>query len=384
MRSMLASGRMAKAVTAQSIAENISTNPLKSRGHYEGDRGEIAFPGGASARCGGRAAGATGLRGTIERGHRHCTQDQRGPPARGSCGGQRSSSGEDIARSGLKGPTDLQWQLPAVEFQTAQSVPDVFIRGVGTYNLQAGVDSAVAFSIDGIYLAHPSAYPPVLVDIAQVEEVRGPQGTLYGRNSNGGAISFVSNKPMLGQWDAEAGISTGNYAAFSSNFMVNVPITDTLATRFAIGTDRQDAIWANGYGVHNNFTARWRTLFQPIENLELIATLDRSRVSDNGFTGDACAPGGNDCPPHSFHPWTGVGPRNPGDFDHIDTWGAYLEANLKLSWATITSLTSYRNSDWQSQITSTVGDALPAYSPAGVLNPADMNIGIHTGSELPG
>src|SRR5215475_1700456 len=66
---------------------------------------------------------------------------------------------EDIARTGTKDPTDLQWQLPAVEFQTAQSVPDVFIRGVGTYNLQAGVDSAVAFSIDGIYLAHPSAYP---------------------------------------------------------------------------------------------------------------------------------------------------------------------------------------------------------------------------------
>ena len=288
-------------------------------------------------------------------------------------------SSDDIMRANIKGPTDLQWQLPAVEFQTAQSVPDVFIRGVGTYNLQAGVDSAVAFSIDGIYLAHPSAYPPVLVDIAQVEEVRGPQGTLYGRNSNGGAISFISNKPMLGQWDAEAGLSTGNYAAFGSNFMVNVPITATLATRFAIGTDRQDAIWANGYGVHNNFTARWRTLFQPIESLELIATLDRSRVSDNGFTGDACAPSGTDCPPHSFHPWTGVGPRNPGDFDHIDTWGAYLEANLKLSWATITSLSSYRNSDWQSQITSTVGDALPAYFPDGSLNPGDMNTGYTQG-----
>ena len=106
----------------------------------------------------------------------------------------------------------------------------------------------------------------------------------------------------------------------------------------------------------------------------MIATLDRSRVSDNGFTGDECVPAGNECPPGSFHPWTGIGPRDPGDFDHIDTWGAYLEANLKLSWATITSLTSYRNSDWQSQITTTVGDALPAYS-QGVLNPADMNTG---------
>src|SRR5512138_3526686 len=52
-------------------------------------------------------------------------------------------SSEEIARTGIKDPTELQWKLPAVEFQIAQSVPDVFIRGVGTYNLQAGVDSAV-------------------------------------------------------------------------------------------------------------------------------------------------------------------------------------------------------------------------------------------------
>ena len=289
-------------------------------------------------------------------------------------------SAEEIERTGVKDPTDLQWQLPAVEFQTAQSVPDVFIRGVGTYNLQAGVDSAVAFSIDGIYLAHPSAYPPVLVDIAQVEEVRGPQGTLYGKNSNGGAISFVTNKPVLGQWDAEAGISTGNFAALGSNFMLNVPLTDTLATRFAIGTDRHGAFYDDGYNAQNNFTARWRTLFQPLENLEIIATLDRSRVSDNGFgLTSNCAPG-TGCPPgSSYNPWTDIGPRNPFNFDRIDTWGTYLEANWKLSWATITSLTSYRNSDWKSYITSTVGTALPAYSPTGALNPADMNTGYTQG-----
>jgi iron complex outermembrane receptor protein len=289
-------------------------------------------------------------------------------------------SPEDIMRSGVKDPTDLEWQLPAVEFQTAQSVPDVFIRGVGTYDLQAGVDSAVAYSIDGIYLAHPSAYPPILVDIAQVEEVRGPQGTLYGRNSNGGAIIWETNKPVLGQWDAEAGISSGNYGAFGSDFMVNVPLTDTLATRFAFGTGRHDAYQSNGYDDANNFTGRWRTLFQPLDNLEFIATLDRSRISNDGYAVDACGPGGDLCPAGTtFHPWTGIGPRNPQNYDRIDTWGTYLEANLKLSWGTVTSLSSYRSSDWRSFITSTVGDAEPAYSPEGVLNPLDTNTGYTQG-----
>ena len=285
-------------------------------------------------------------------------------------------SSEEIARTGVKDPTELQWQLPAVEFQIAQSVPDIFIRGVGTYNLQAGVDSAVAFSVDGIYLAHPSAYPPVLVDIAQVEEVRGPQGTLYGRNSNGGAISFESHKPVIGKWDVQAGISAGNYSALGANFVVNVPVADTVATRFAIGTDRHDGYMSNGYGDQDNYTASWRTLFQPTENLELVASFDKSRIQNNGYTVDGCAPAGKACP---FHPWTGLGPRNPSDFDHIDAWAGYLEANWKLGWGTLTSLTSYRDSDWESHITRTVGDAEPAYSPTGELNPLNQNLGFTQG-----
>jgi len=266
-------------------------------------------------------------------------------------------SSEEIERSGIKDPTDLQWRMPAVEFQSATSVPAIFIRGVGTYNLQAGVDSAVAFSIDGIYLAHAQSYPPVLIDIAQVESVRGPQGTLYGRNSNGGAISFVTNKPRLGQWDAEAGVTTGNYSALGTEGELNIPLGGKLATRVAFGTDRHDPYYTNGYDDANNFTGRWRLLYQPLDNLEIIATADKSRIKNQGSTYDRCPPRSDYpvCGPGSWRPWTGIGPRDPGDFNRIDTWGAYLEANLTLGWGTITSLTSYRNSDWNSRQILTVG-----------------------------
>ncbi len=266
-------------------------------------------------------------------------------------------SSEEIARSGIKDPTDLQWRMPAVEFQSATSVPAIFIRGVGTYNLQAGVDSAVAFSIDGIYLAHAQSYPPVLIDIAQVESVRGPQGTLYGRNSNGGAISFITNKPRLGQWDAEGGITTGNFAALGTEGELNIPLGDKVATRVAIGTDQHDPYYTNGYGDANNYAGRWRVLYQALDNLEIIATLDKSRIQNNGSTYDRCPPRSDlpACPPGSFHPWTGIGPRDPGDYNHILTWGTYLEANLTEGWGTITSLSSYRSSDWNSRQILTVG-----------------------------
>jgi iron complex outermembrane recepter protein len=291
-------------------------------------------------------------------------------------------SSQDITRSGIQSMQDLQWKLPALEFQTAQSVPDVFIRGVGTYDLQAGVDSAVAYVIDGIYLAHPSAFPPVLVDIAQVEEVRGPQGTLYGRNSNGGAVIFNTNKPVIGRWDAEAGISTGDYGHLGSDFMINVPLTDTLATRFAFGTDRHDPYYSNGGVNGNNFTGRWRVLFRPLENLTLIATLDRSRVSTNdSWVPDRCPPGSSEaaCAGVSFRPWTGIGPHNPADFTAIDTWGTYLEADLSLSWGTITSLSSYRNSDWFAHQTWAIGPDPYGFTPQGVLLPGEVNTGYTQG-----
>ncbi len=289
---------------------------------------------------------------------------------------------EDIARAGIKDATDLQWQLPAIEFQVAQSVPDVFIRGVGTYDLQAGVDSAVAFSIDGIYLAHPSAYPPVLVDIAQVEEVRGPQGTLYGRNSNGGALAFNSNKPVLGRWDAEAGVDTGNFGHVGTNVMLNVPVTGTLSTRVAFGTDKHDPYYRNGDVDGNNYTGRWRTLWQPTDDFQVIATFDKSNISTNvSWTPDRCSERSNapQCAGVKFQPWTGIGPRNPADFTHTTTWGAYLEANLTLRWATITSLTGYRDSDWRSHLTWTAGGVPYGYSPQGDLLPGEMNSGFTQG-----
>ena len=293
---------------------------------------------------------------------------------------------EQIARFGIKDPTDLQWSMPAVEFQSATSIPAIFIRGVGTYNLQAGVDSAVAFSMDGIYLAHPQAYPPVLIDIAQVESVRGPQGTLYGRNSNGGAISFTSNKPLLGQWDAEAGVTTGNYSALGTEAEINVPLGDELATRVAFGTDRHDVYYANGYDNADNFAGRWRLLFQPLENLQIIATLDRSRIETDGSTYDSCPPRSTypACTPGSWRPFTGIGARDPDDFNRIDTWGTYLEADLTLSWGTLTSLSSYRNNDWESQQTLTEGAVNTGFTQGQVdrLTTQELRISSPTDSRL--
>lgn len=255
---------------------------------------------------------------------------------------------DTIERSGVKDPTDLQSRMPGVEFQTATSVPGVSIRGIGTYNLQSGVDAAVAYSIDDIYLARPQAFPPVLVDIAQVEVVRGPQGTLYGRNSNGGAISFRTNKPELGKLGAALTGTVGNYSTFGSEAMLNVPLGDKAAIRGAFGSNNRDGYYENGYGDANDWAARVRLLLQPADSFDFALTADRSRLRNAGATSDACPPRSSYaiCQTTPFRPWTGLDGRDPTDFVHIDIWSIYGEANLTLNDVTVTSLTSYRHTDW--------------------------------------
>jgi iron complex outermembrane receptor protein len=264
--------------------------------------------------------------------------------------------GEALTRAGIKNLNDLQSRMPSVEFSPATSVPIIFIRGVGTFSTQAGIDSAVAYTIDGIFAAHPQAYPPVLVDIARVESLRGPQGTLYGRNSNGGAINFLTNEPVLNQVQASAALTLGNYSSFGTEGVVNVPLGDTVALRAAFGSDKHSGYYPSGYSNANNWVGRVRLLFKPSSRLKIIATVDRYDIKNDGAGFDFCPPNSisPQCIGRPFRPFTGLKARDPADFNRIKTWGAYGEIDWSLDWATVTSLTSYRDNNFlarQTQVT---------------------------------
>ena len=102
----------------------------------------------------------------------------------------------DLRKAGVTNAMQLQEVLPAVKIMAA-AISNISIRGLGTPVNTSKVDSAVALSMDGIYLAHTNALPPVLFDLARVEAVLGPQGTLYGRNSNAGVVNFITNDPTF-------------------------------------------------------------------------------------------------------------------------------------------------------------------------------------------
>ena len=265
--------------------------------------------------------------------------------------------GGALERGGITGLTELQSRLPSVEFQVATSTPVITVRGVGTFSTQAGVDSAIAYTVDGIFLAHPQAYPPVLVDIARVESLRGPQGTLYGRNSNGGAINFLTNEPVLGQIQANVALTAGNYATFGSEAMLNVPLGETVAVRAAFGSNKRDGFYQDGYSDANDSVARLRVLFQPNDRVRIVLSGDRYRLSNDGAGWDYCPPNtiSSACAGRPFRPFTGLYGRNLADFNRSSSWSVYNQIDLTLDWATLTSLISYRDNDFLARQTQILG-----------------------------
>jgi iron complex outermembrane receptor protein len=271
-------------------------------------------------------------------------------------------AGNEISHFGISNFNDLQSQMPAVQFMGTITT-NTTIRGVGTYNNQPNVDAAVSWNIDGTYLSHHMATPPILFDIDRIEVVRGPMGTLYGKNSNGGAINIVTSKPVLGEWHARAEVGVGNYSQVDTEFMLNMPLGETAALRVAVANDYSEGYFEDGTEGTDNYAARARLLWEPTENFDLIATLDWSDVDGTGAGHSYCPPVGQiqspvGCAGIKWIPYQGMGypgqfvqngNKGPvGDspaFNKRENWGAYLEMNYRWDSATLTSISNWHKYD---------------------------------------
>jgi iron complex outermembrane recepter protein len=121
-------------------------------------------------------------------------------------------SGEDLDMRGITGIEDLQFAVPnlVISHNSQSPVTYAYIRGIGSDQLVAGFDPGVAYHVDGLYIGQPSAMPGDLWDMERVEVLRGPQGTLYGRNTTGGAINVITRDPDE-TFEAIADVTAGNY-----------------------------------------------------------------------------------------------------------------------------------------------------------------------------
>lgn len=148
--------------------------------------------------------------------------------------------GEALEARGVDSPADLGMFVPGADFSTNGGATSITIRGVGSDGLaQPKDDPSVAAHLDGVYLARPASLAALLYDIERVEILRGPQGTLYGRNATGGALNILAKRPTY-RFEAGGELSYGNYDAIQARGFVNVPFGDTVAFRGSVIYDTRD------------------------------------------------------------------------------------------------------------------------------------------------
>ena len=138
---------------------------------------------------------------------------------------------------------DITKLVPSMQ-ATRQGDHDVVtmtLRGIGNDQAKTEyADPEVAIFVDGVYSPRAEAAAGLLLDVEAAEVLRGPQGTLWGRNSTVGAVNFRTAKPEIGSYFGSAQLSVGNYNAVGARAVVNLPITDTFAMRLALAQEQHD------------------------------------------------------------------------------------------------------------------------------------------------
>jgi len=195
-------------------------------------------------------------------------------------------SGERLAVSGIDESQALEMVTPGLSMASDGGLSKVTIRGVGATRLQGpGSDPSAAIYIDGVYQSRFTSAAFDLMDVERVEILRGPQGTLYGRNANAGAIKYISKGPG-GEIGANVEIKIGNYDLFSVKGHVNIPlIEDRLLLRVTGVKTTRDGYTKdilNGYeSDYDDLLASGFTLkYMPSDNLDI--TLHGTAINDDG------------------------------------------------------------------------------------------------------
>ncbi|MFK7843641.1 MAG: TonB-dependent receptor [Sphingorhabdus sp.] len=188
-----------------------------------------------------------------------------------------AATGEDLARVGVTDATALNKVAPAL-YTTAGGGANAgyFVRGVGNFTNNGYTNPAVAFNIDGVYIGRPSSTIASFLDVSVVEVLKGPQGTLYGRNATGGAINVIPTKPQLDEFSGYVSGSYGNYDAFNVSGAVNAPISDSGAVRIAATINQHDGYNSDGTFDAKDFAVRGQFYAEPADNFNIRLSMDYS------------------------------------------------------------------------------------------------------------
>ncbi|CAN7461963.1 TonB-dependent receptor [Phenylobacterium sp. LjRoot225] len=156
-------------------------------------------------------------------------------------------TGETLKAAGVVNPLSISNLVPSAQITQAAGV-QITIRGVSSPDGTEKGDPSAAFLLNGVYLARQQSLSGSFFDLERVEVLRGPQGTLYGRNATAGVVNVITNRP---KFDFEGSVNgeVGNYDTRRADVMVNIPASETVAVRLAAAYNKHDSYLVNPPGV---------------------------------------------------------------------------------------------------------------------------------------
>lgn len=273
-------------------------------------------------------------------------------------------SSDALVRANVNKPEDLSSVATGVQIGTAGAMAQVYIRGVGSYSTQTFAESPVAFNIDGVYISRTWATRGIFYDLERVEVLKGPQGTLYGRNASGGAINIITAKPKLGGMSGFAELQVGNYNLMQATGALNIPLGDTFAVRASSQVTYRDGYLSDGYDDDDTEAARLQLLWEPTPDVSLLVSgnyqrsggkgagaVTSPRVNGEKFRGASDpsvvaiiqaqpAPPGFPIPFGAFLTY----PKDDGNLD-LTVKSINAELNWDVGFATLTVLPAYREAE---------------------------------------
>lgn len=288
-------------------------------------------------------------------------------------------STEALRNAGVSNATTLNAVAPSLNVtQSGGATASYFVRGVGNFTNNAYSDPAVAFNYDGIYIGRPTSTGSAFFDLERIEVLKGPQGTLYGRNATGGAINVIPARPVLGALQASLTLGYGNYDAFEGEAMVNLPVGDHSALRVSGKINNARGFNSDGTSDNKAEAVRAQFLTEPGDDLTLRIAADYAHNGGKGMGASydgalvfaPGAPASATAPANYVFLPSGVGARSGqlspesrqffsnlvigGSFNNpaplatpfLDdqNWGVLGQLDWKTDVGTLTALTSYRES----------------------------------------
>jgi len=259
-------------------------------------------------------------------------------------------TGQALASSGISTTADLSAVTPGLVMTSSLARAQPYLRGIGTQGTQPGEEGSVATYVDGVYYASLAANFFALSGVERVEVLKGPQGTLFGRNATGGLIHIITREPQQETF-VEGSVSVGNYQTVEGSFYATTGLTDNLAADISIFSVDQGDGWGKNLttGKEVNIRDEWvvRSKLRWEASSNTVATLSADFQKNDNDLGavrnihpDSVGFQGTSYRGTIYDAQTDIDP-----YIEQENWGTSLIITHDLANAEFKSTTAYRNAD---------------------------------------